>query len=76
MAKSIETVYMVEASKELRETQKILLCGQDTPSTTNEVGSQSTGKYGQTPIIWTESIKSIPKGTHCLASSSSYQRHG
>jgi NADH dehydrogenase [ubiquinone] 1 alpha subcomplex assembly factor 7 len=62
MARSIDAVYMVEASRELRETQKTLLCGKDAPSTESKVGYHSTGKYGNTPIVWTETIKSIPKG--------------
>lgn len=62
MASSIDAVYMVEASRELRETQKNLLCGSDVPSTESKVGYHSKGKYGDTPIVWTETIKSIPKG--------------
>ena len=62
MANSIEAVYMVEASRELRESQKTLLCGPDSPSTESKAGYHSTGKYGGTPIVWTDTIKSIPIG--------------
>ncbi|KAF3074390.1 NADH dehydrogenase [ubiquinone] complex I, assembly factor 7 [Trichoderma lentiforme] len=60
MANSIENVFMVEASRELRETQKKLLCGPDAPSTESKAGCHSPSKYGSAPIVWTETIKSIP----------------
>ncbi|KAL7896108.1 S-adenosyl-L-methionine-dependent methyltransferase [Trichoderma sp. SZMC 28014] len=60
MAASIESVFMVEASRELRETQKMRLCGPDAPSTESNAGCHSPSKYGATPIVWTETIKSIP----------------
>ncbi|TFB01646.1 NADH dehydrogenase [ubiquinone] complex I, assembly factor 7 [Trichoderma ghanense] len=60
MANSIENVFMVEASRELRETQKNLLCGPDAPSTESNAGCHSPSKYGSIPIVWTETIKSIP----------------
>ncbi|KAK1243095.1 hypothetical protein MKX07_003723 [Trichoderma sp. CBMAI-0711] len=60
MASSIENVFMVEASRELRETQKKLLCGPDAPSTESNAGCHSPSKYGSIPIVWTETIKSIP----------------
>lgn len=60
MAASIESVFMVEASRELRETQKKRLCGPDAPSTESNAGCHSPSKYGATPIVWTETIKSIP----------------
>jgi NADH dehydrogenase [ubiquinone] 1 alpha subcomplex assembly factor 7 len=73
MASSIDAVYMVEASRELRDAQKTLLCGPDKPSTESKVGYHSTGKYGNTPIVWTETIKSIPKGNeHCYNLASSF----
>jgi SAM-dependent MidA family methyltransferase len=66
MASSIENVFMVEASRELRETQKKLLCGPDAPSTESNAGCHSPSKYGSIPIVWTETIKSIPIGEyHC-----------
>ncbi|KAK5988777.1 Protein arginine methyltransferase NDUFAF7 [Cladobotryum mycophilum] len=60
MASSIEAVFMVEASRELRETQKKLLCDPDAPSTESKVGYHSASKYGGCPIVWTDTIKSIP----------------
>jgi hypothetical protein len=63
MANSIESIVMVEASKELQVAQKNLLCGQDAVSTESDSGSTSVSKYGAKPITWTDSIKSIPIGT-------------
>ncbi|KAK4138215.1 DUF185-domain-containing protein [Trichocladium antarcticum] len=60
MANSIDAIYMVEASPELRETQKRLLCGDDAPMTESKVGYHSVCKYSALPIVWTETIKSIP----------------
>ncbi|CAK7206747.1 hypothetical protein SEUCBS139899_009553 [Sporothrix eucalyptigena] len=60
LAKSIEAVYMVEASAQLRTTQKILLCGPEAELTESKVGYHGVGKHG-VPIIWTETIQSVPK---------------
>ncbi|KAI1384617.1 DUF185-domain-containing protein [Hypoxylon trugodes] len=61
MASSIETIYLVEASKELRTTQKNLLCGEDAVTTESKIGWHSTSKYSGLPIVWTDSIKAIPQ---------------
>ncbi|OTB08404.1 hypothetical protein M426DRAFT_317025 [Hypoxylon sp. CI-4A] len=61
MASSIHTVYMVEASKELRTAQKNLLCGEDAVMTESKIGWHSTSKYSGVPIVWTDSIKAIPQ---------------
>ncbi len=63
MANSIEAIYMVEASPELRSAQKDLLCGPGTPTTESKAGYHSTGKYNNLPIVWTQTIKSVPMGT-------------
>ncbi|KAK2612974.1 hypothetical protein QQS21_001085 [Conoideocrella luteorostrata] len=60
MADSIEGIFMVEASPELRDTQKQLLCGPDAQFTKCDAGSQSNGKHIRKPIVWAESLKSIP----------------
>ncbi|KAM7199071.1 putative S-adenosyl-L-methionine-dependent methyltransferase domain containing protein [Naviculisporaceae sp. PSN 640] len=60
MANSIDAIYMVEASPELRLAQKNLLCGEDAPMTESKVGYHSICKYTSLPIVWTETIKSIP----------------
>jgi len=60
MANSIDAIYMVEASAELRAAQKNLLCGPDAPMTESKVGYHSVCKYGSLPIVWTDTIKSIP----------------
>ncbi|KAL1842851.1 hypothetical protein VTJ49DRAFT_4018 [Mycothermus thermophilus] len=62
MAKSIDAIYMVEASPDLRMVQKNLLCGEDAPMTESKAGYHSVCKYGGLPIVWTETIKSIPIG--------------
>ncbi|KAI0127929.1 S-adenosyl-L-methionine-dependent methyltransferase [Xylariales sp. AK1849] len=62
MAASIDAVYMVEASRELRIAQKNLLCGEGAAMTESKVGYHSRSKYLDLPIVWTETIKSIPQG--------------
>lgn len=64
MANSIDAVYMVEASRELRSAQKELLCGPDASSSESESGFHSASKYNGKQIVWTDNIKSIPYGTH------------
>lgn len=69
MASSIDAVYMVEASPELRVAQKNLLCGEDAPMSESKCGYHSTCKYLDLPIVWTETIKSIPitaENTPCI----------
>lgn len=61
MSNSIDAIYMVEASPELRAAQKKLLCGPDAPMTESKVGYHSVCKYNSLPIVWTETIKSIPQ---------------
>lgn len=61
MVSSIDTIYMVEASPELRIAQKNLLCGEDAPLTESKVGYHSTSKYANLPIVWTETIQAVPK---------------
>ncbi|RYO87826.1 hypothetical protein DL766_000729 [Monosporascus sp. MC13-8B] len=61
MASSIDAVYMVEASKELRATQKNLLCDEDAPMRESKEGWHSTCKYTHTPIVWTETINAVPQ---------------
>ncbi|KAL2134273.1 hypothetical protein VTI74DRAFT_640 [Chaetomium olivicolor] len=60
MANAIDAIYMVEASPELRMAQKNLLCGEDAPMTESKAGYHSVCKYNALPIVWTETIKSIP----------------
>ncbi|KAG5975239.1 hypothetical protein E4U55_007784 [Claviceps digitariae] len=67
MADSIEKVCMVEASPELRDTQKRLLCKADAESTQCEFGlMSSTEKYLNKPIVWAESLKSLPFKSHSV----------
>lgn len=60
MSQSIDAIYMVEASPKLRMAQKNLLCGEDAPMTESKVGYHSICKSTSLPIVWTETIKSIP----------------
>ncbi|KAJ9151889.1 Protein arginine methyltransferase NDUFAF7 [Pleurostoma richardsiae] len=60
MAQAIDAIYMVEASPELRVAQKNLLCGEGASMTESKSGYHSVCKYDSLPIVWTETIKSIP----------------
>ena len=62
MANSIDAIYMVEASRELRTAQKELLCGPDALSSESKSGFHSPNKYYGKQIVWTDTIKSIPYG--------------
>ena len=62
MANAVDAIYMVEASPELRVAQKNLLCGEDAPMTESKVGYHSVCKYNALPIVWTDTLKSIPIG--------------
>ncbi|KAI1490867.1 DUF185 domain-containing protein [Biscogniauxia mediterranea] len=61
MASSIDAVYLVEASRELRKAQKNLLCGEDAIMRESKEGWHSTCKYSDLPIVWTDSIRAIPQ---------------
>lgn len=61
MASSIDAIYMVEASKHLREAQHRLLC-EDAPLEQMDIGFQSRSKYGNKRIVWCEDMKFVPKG--------------
>ncbi|KAF3769979.1 hypothetical protein M406DRAFT_33205 [Cryphonectria parasitica EP155] len=62
LANAIDAIYMVEASSELRIAQKTLLCGEDAHMSESKVGWHSISKYGGFPIVWTQTIRSIPQG--------------
>ncbi|KAG6016751.1 hypothetical protein E4U43_003185 [Claviceps pusilla] len=65
MADSIEQVFMVEASPELRDAQKKILCGADAEFAQGESGlASSSGKHIGKPVVWAESLKSIPIVAH------------
>ncbi|CAK7275153.1 hypothetical protein SEPCBS119000_006550 [Sporothrix epigloea] len=66
LAKSLEAVYMVEASAQLRDTQKKLLCGPEAVLTESKMGYHGVGKHGGVPIVWTETIQSIPKNPESM----------
>ncbi|ROW15041.1 hypothetical protein VPNG_03377 [Cytospora leucostoma] len=54
LANAIDAIYMVEASPELRKTQKKLLCGEDRQMAESQSGYHSTCKYNDLPVVWTE----------------------
>ncbi|KAI0023248.1 DUF185 domain-containing protein [Xylariomycetidae sp. FL0641] len=60
MASSIDAIYLVEASKELRLAQKNLLCGEDAVMRESKTGWHSTCKYSDAPIVWANSLSAIP----------------
>ncbi|KAI0480519.1 DUF185-domain-containing protein [Xylariaceae sp. FL0804] len=60
LASSIDAVYLVEASGELREAQKNLLCGADAPLRESKAGWHCTSKYGGVPVVWADTIKAVP----------------
>ena len=61
LAKSIDAVYMVEASAQLRDTQKKLLCGPEAQLSESKTGYHGVSKLSGIPIVWTETIQSIPR---------------
>lgn len=61
LASSVEVIYMVEASKELRETQKTLLCGKDAVMEKTKTGWRSTSKHLNIPVVWAETIMGVPQ---------------
>ena len=70
LTSSIDTIYMVEASKHLREAQHRLLC-RDAPLEETDVGFASKSKYGRGQrIVWCEDMKFVPKGSELLRLSS------
>ncbi|PHH70189.1 hypothetical protein CDD82_7288 [Ophiocordyceps australis] len=62
MASALDSVLLVEASKQLCNTQKALLCGPDAPVAETRLGLQGVARRLGKPIIWTDSIRSIPIG--------------
>lgn len=59
LSSAIDTVYLIEASPSLRETQRKLLCGPDSTFTSVENGEKCTSKYGHS-IIWYEDLRYVP----------------
>ncbi|MCJ1373706.1 hypothetical protein MMC20_004935 [Loxospora ochrophaea] len=59
LAASIESIYLVEASPALRDSQKQLLCG-DAPLESINIGFKSRSKYANLPITWCEDIRFVP----------------
>jgi len=59
--KSIEAVYLVEASESLRKAQHRLLCGENA-LVEHEVGYTSKSKYSaDLKIVWAEDLRLIPR---------------
>ena len=72
LTSSIESVYLVEASPALRDTQKQLLCG-DAPLAEIDIGFRSTSKYSKIPVTWCEDIRLVPNGKSCAISQQKFQ---
>lgn len=64
MANAIDTIYLVEASAELRIAQKNLLCGEDAQMTETESGWHSYSKYDGRPLVWAQTTQAVPHGTN------------
>lgn len=62
MAAAVDAVFLVEASPDLRRAQRLLLCGPDAPCADSRVGRHCTGRRLGVPVVWADSIKSIPVG--------------
>jgi hypothetical protein len=67
MTPAIDAIYLVEASAQLREVQKNLLCGPDAPMTESKVGYHSICKHTNLPVVWTQAIQSIPKSKYNIS---------
>jgi NADH dehydrogenase [ubiquinone] 1 alpha subcomplex assembly factor 7 len=61
--KAIESIYLIEASPALRETQRSLLCGEgvELEELPDETGYTAVSKYSDIPITWLNEFKSVPK---------------
>ena len=66
LATAIESIYLVEASKALRDKQKQLLCGVS-PLEEIDVGFRSISKHFNVPIIWCEDIRFVPSRMYLLS---------
>jgi hypothetical protein len=68
-ARSIDAVYMIEASPQLRKQQAKLLSGSEEMKET-ELGWKSPCRYlPGSDVIWCEDIRFVPKGQHSCHSS-------
>ena len=62
MMSAIDTIYLVESGKKLREQQHALLCGEQ-PLVEHEIGYSSSSKYSSSlNVVWTEDVNFVPKG--------------
>lgn len=61
LAKSIEAIYLVEASASLRQAQHKLLCA-DNPLIETSIGYESTSRHSpDLKIVWTEDLRLVPR---------------
>ena len=62
MTKSLEAVYLVEASEALRHKQHKLLCGEEAEiEKTSEGWKSISKKYFDAPVFWVEDVALLPK---------------
>jgi NADH dehydrogenase [ubiquinone] 1 alpha subcomplex assembly factor 7 len=61
MAKTIDKIYLVEASDDLREKQHRMLCGEGASLEKIPSGWQSLSrKYFEVPVVWVEDVSLLP----------------
>ena len=61
MAKTVDKIYLVEASDDLREKQHRMLCGESAGLEKTPSGWQSLSKkYFEVPVIWVQDVSLLP----------------
>jgi NADH dehydrogenase [ubiquinone] 1 alpha subcomplex assembly factor 7 len=61
MAKTIDKIYLVEASDDLREKQHHMLCGEGASLEKTPSGWQALSKkYFEVPVVWVEDVSLLP----------------
>ena len=61
MAKTLDKIYLVEASDELRQKQHRMLCGEGAKLEKTNIGWLSLSKkYFEVPVMWVEDVSLLP----------------
>jgi NADH dehydrogenase [ubiquinone] 1 alpha subcomplex assembly factor 7 len=61
MAKTVDKIYLVEASDDLREKQHRMLCGESAGLEKTPSGWQSLSKkYFEVPVVWVQDVSLLP----------------
>jgi NADH dehydrogenase [ubiquinone] 1 alpha subcomplex assembly factor 7 len=62
MAKTVDKIYLVEASEDLRQKQRQMLCGESAKTEKTSTGWLSLSKkYFEVPIMWVEDVSLLPR---------------